>query len=74
MYHMRIIHLKELLQKHGTNIHRLAKETGLGRTTLYRLQNDKLKSYDWVTLEIICKGLGLQSMNELIEYKPDKKI
>lgn len=62
--------LDEILQKRERSAYSVAKETGIGQQTLWRLRHDKTLPNP-KTLNLLCKVLDCQP-GDLLEYIPDK--
>ena len=54
------IHIDELLKNRGQSFYRLAKETGISHTTLWRLKKGKALGINFETLEKLCETLQCQ--------------
>jgi putative transcriptional regulator len=54
------IHIDELLKNRGRSFYRLAKETGISHTTLWRLKKGKALGINFETLEKMCETLKCQ--------------
>ena len=54
------IHIDELLKNRGRSFYRLAKETGISHTTLWRLKKGKALGINFETLEKLCATLQCQ--------------
>ena len=52
------------------NIQKVAEATGLRRTTLSAMVNDKFTRIDLKTIEVLCKALEC-NVQDLLEYIPD---
>ena len=51
------IRIDELLEARGRTFYWLAKETGIGHTSLWRLRHEQAKSISFDRLERICRAL-----------------
>ena len=54
------IHIDEILKTRGRSFYRLAKETGISHTTLWRLKKGKALGINFETLEKLCETLKCQ--------------
>jgi len=65
--------LREILARRGVTAYRLAKDTGLALTTVYRMTSTRGRPgvLEWGTLERICEYLDIQP-SELLERAPQK--
>ena len=54
------IHIDELLQNRGLSFYRVAKDTGISHTTLWRLKKGKALGINFETLEKLCQTLKCQ--------------
>ena len=54
------IHIDELLKNRDQSFYRLAKETGISHTTLWRLKKGKALGINFETLEKLCETLKCQ--------------
>jgi putative transcriptional regulator len=54
------IHIDEILKNRGQSFYRLAKETGISHTTLWRLKKGKALGINFETLEKMCEALKCQ--------------
>lgn len=54
------IHIDELLKNRGQTFYRLAIETGISHTTLWRLKKGKALGINFETLEKLCQTLKCQ--------------
>jgi putative transcriptional regulator len=51
------VHISEVLKSRGVSMYRLAKDTGLAYTTLWKLQNGDSQGVSFDVLEKICTRL-----------------
>ena len=51
------VHIKDVLREQGISMYRLAKDTGLAYTTLWKLQNGDSQGVSFDVLEKICNRL-----------------
>jgi len=58
------------MAKRRMNIQKLAEATGLSRTTLSNIVNDKFTRIDLKTIDVLCKALECNTQ-DLLEYIPD---
>lgn len=58
------------MAKKRMNIQKLAEATGLSRTTLSNIVNDKFTRIDLKTIDVLCKALECNTQ-DLLEYTPD---
>ncbi len=54
------VRVDKLLEGHGRSLYRLAKETGVSHTTLWRLKKGKALGISFNTLERVCRGPNCQ--------------
>ncbi len=52
------------------NIQKLSEKSGISRTTLSKIYNDKATRIDFSTLNALCRALEC-SIGDLLEYIPD---
>ncbi len=52
------------------NIQKLSEQSGISRTTLSKIYNDKATRIDFNTLNALCKALDC-TICDLLEYIPD---
>ena len=65
------VQIDHLLKAHGRSFYWLAKETGISRTTLWRLKKDKAEGITFNTLETICRALKCQP-GDVLKMSRDK--
>jgi len=65
------LRVKEIAEEKGFNQSSLARESGVGFTTVKRLFRDSYRETSLVVLEKISRALGV-SIHDLIEELPDK--
>ncbi len=53
------------------NIQKLSEKSGISRTTLSKIYNDKATRIDFSTLNALCRALEC-SIGDLLEYIPDR--
>lgn len=58
------------MAKKRMNIQKLSEATGLSRTTLSKIMNDKFTRIDLKTLDVLCKALDC-NIQDLLEYIPE---
>ena len=58
------------MAKKRMNIQKLSEATGLSRTTLSNIVNDKFTRIDLKTIDVLCKALECNTQ-DLLEYTPD---
>ena len=63
-------HLSKLMGEKRYTIIEVSRKTGLTTSTISNLYNDKVKRFDFDTLEKLCKLFNCQP-NDLFEYIPD---
>lgn len=68
---MIINHLSREMGARRLTIQQVAKASGLAYSTVLDLYHDRAKRMDWRTLDAICKAIGVESLGELFEYRPD---
>ncbi|MCA1613966.1 MAG: helix-turn-helix transcriptional regulator [Acidobacteria bacterium] len=51
------VRIEQLLEERGKTFYWLAKETGIGHTSLWRLRHEQAKSISFDRLERICRAL-----------------
>ena len=66
------IRIDELLGNRGRSFYWLAKETGISRTTLWRLKKGKALGINFETLEKMCDALQCQPGDVLSRSKRKK--
>ena len=66
------IHIDELLKDRGQTFYRLAKETGISHTTLWRLKKGKALGINFETLEKLCQTLKCQP-GDVLSHTNKKK-
>jgi len=66
--------LDEVLRSRGITAYRLAKDTGMALSTVYRMTSGRRRpgAVDWSTLERICEYLDVEP-GELLEWVPAKR-
>ena len=64
------IHLSKIMGAQRVNIQKLSELTGLSRSTISNMYNEKVNRVDLDTLNSICKALEC-SITDLLEYIPD---
>jgi putative transcriptional regulator len=67
------IHIDKLLKIRGRSFYRLAKETGISHTTLWRLKKGKALGINFETLEKLCDTLKCQP-GDVLSHTNRKKI
>lgn len=65
------VRIEQLLEERGKTFYWLAKETGIGHTSLWRLRHEEAKSISFDFLERICRALECQP-GELLMLMDDK--
>lgn len=68
--------LEDLLERHDVSAYRLAKESGVGLTTIYRIKNNRTNTVQGQVLEAILQALldltGLRyGVGDLLEWQPE---
>lgn len=71
---MILCNLKNLLTEKGTNISRVARDTGISRTTLTSLYNNACQGVQLDTVNTLCKYLNIGIENLFLFSKYDFKI
>jgi putative transcriptional regulator len=66
------VRIEQLLEERGKTFYWLAKETGIGYTSLWRLRHEEAKSISFDSLELICRALECQP-GELLVLVDDEK-
>lgn len=64
------IHLSKLMGAKRINIQALSELTGLSRSTISNIYNEKINRIDLDTLTSLCKALECK-VEDLLEYIPD---
>jgi putative transcriptional regulator len=66
------VRIEQLLEERGKTFYWLAKETGIGHTSLWRLRHEEAKSISFDFLERICRALECHpgDLLTLIDHKP----
>lgn len=69
------IRIEQLLEERGKTFYWLAKETGIGHTSLWRLRHEEAKSISFNFLERICRALECQPGDVLLlrDDKPESR-
>ena len=67
--------LEDLLERHDVSAYRLAKESGVGLTTIYRIKNNRTNTVQGQVLESILQSLldltgKRYSVGDLLEWQP----
>lgn len=65
------VRIEQLLEERGRTFYWLAKETGIGYTSLWRLRHEEAKSISFDFLERICRALECHP-GDLLELRVDK--
>lgn len=63
--------LSELMGKFRYTIQEVHEKTGLSRTTISTLYNDKVKRIDYETIEKLCRLFGCV-VGDLIVFRPER--
>jgi putative transcriptional regulator len=66
------IRIEQLLEERGKTFYWLAKETGIGHTSLWRLRHEQAKSISFDRLERICRALECEP-GELLMLRDDEQ-
>jgi putative transcriptional regulator len=66
------IRIEQLLEERGKTFYWLAKETGIGHTSLWRLRHEQAKSISFDRLERICRALECEP-GDLFELVDDTR-
>lgn len=66
------VRIEQLLEERGKTFYWLAKETGIGHTSLWRLRHEEAKSISFDFLERICRALECRP-GDLLTLMDDKK-
>lgn len=66
------IRIEQLLEERGKTFYWLAKETGIGHTSLWRLRHEEAKSISFDRLERICRALECEP-GELFKLVDDRR-
>ncbi|EET83364.1 helix-turn-helix domain-containing protein [Acinetobacter radioresistens] len=64
--------LAVLLAERKMRVADLVKETGINKSTLYKLYNDESVRIDFETIDKICLALNIE-VGDLLVYKDDNK-
>jgi putative transcriptional regulator len=67
------LRIEQLLEERGKTFYWLAKETGIGHTSLWRLRHEQAKSISFDRLERICRALECEP-GELLALRDDEQI
>jgi len=67
------LRIEQLLEERGKTFYWLAKETGIGHTSLWRLRHDEAKGISFDFLERICLALECQP-GDLLVLTEDKAV
>lgn len=65
------IRIEQLLEERGKTFYWLAKETGIGHTSLWRLRHEEAKGIRFDYLERICRALECEP-GDLLVLRDDK--
>jgi putative transcriptional regulator len=60
------VRIEQLLEERGKTFYWLAKETGIGHTSLWRLRHEEAKGISFDFLERICRALECQPSDLLV--------
>jgi putative transcriptional regulator len=71
MSRMIAILLDELLAERGLTFYRLAKETGISHSALWKLRHGELRAMRFDYLDRICRALGCQP-GDVLAYRPER--
>lgn len=68
--------LEDLLERHDVSAYRLAKESGVGLTTIYRIKNNRTNTVQGQVLEAILQALLVltgkrHGIGDLLEWQPE---
>jgi DNA-binding Xre family transcriptional regulator len=68
--------LEDLLERHKVSAYRLAKESGVGLTTIYRIKNNRTNTVQGQVLEAILQALLVLTgkrygVGDLLEWQPE---
>ena len=68
--------LEDLLERHEVSAYRLAKESGVGLTTIYRIKNNRTNTVQGQVLEAILQALldltgKRYGVGDLLEWQPE---
>lgn len=68
--------LEDLLERHDVSAYRLAKEAGVGLTTIYRIKNNRTNTVQGQVLEAILQALLVLTgkrygVGDLLEWQPE---
>jgi putative transcriptional regulator len=66
------LRIEQLLEKRGKTFYWLAKETGIGHTSIWRLRHGEAKTISLDYLERICRALECEP-GELFELVDDRR-
>lgn len=64
------IHLSKIMGLQRINIQKLSELTGLSRSTISNIYNEKVNRVDLDTLSSMCEALNC-TIQDLLEYIPD---
>ncbi|MGA9995308.1 MAG: helix-turn-helix domain-containing protein [Pyrinomonadaceae bacterium] len=70
------LRIEQVLEERGKTFYWLAKETGIGHTSLWRLRHGEAKGISYDFLERICRALECQPSDLLVmvdDSKPTSK-
>ena len=64
------IRLREVATEKKISMAQVAKRSGLDYKTVQRIWNEPYKNVDTITIDRLCKGLGVRP-GDLLEYRED---
>lgn len=68
---MIINHVSRAMGERRLSMQEVARRTGLAYSTVHDIYHDKARRMDWNTLDALCQGIGVTSLGELFEYRPN---
>lgn len=68
---MIVNHVSRVMGAKRLTIREVARRSGLAYATVQGIRNGTSKRVDWDTLDALCTVLEVESISELIEYRPD---
>ena len=69
---MIVNHVSRAMGERRLSIQEVVRRSGLAYSTVHDIYHDKARRMDWQTVDALCRGIGVATLAELFEYRPDE--
>jgi putative transcriptional regulator len=64
-------HVSRAMGERRLSIREVARRSGLAYSTVHDVYHEKARRMDWQTVDALCRAIGVQTLVELFEYRPN---